>query len=66
MGGRLYENYPNEQEDFLLSMMQKLKSTGSPWEEIFAEAVSAQLFDKSEPLIIMISYTRIELPEDRH
>lgn len=37
---RLYENYPNGQEDLLLDMMQKLKSTGSPWEDIFAETVS--------------------------
>ncbi|RPD76324.1 hypothetical protein L226DRAFT_533439 [Lentinus tigrinus ALCF2SS1-7] len=34
----LYENYPNGQEDLLINMMQKLKSTGSPWEDIFAEA----------------------------
>ncbi|KAI0717992.1 hypothetical protein C8T65DRAFT_99370 [Cerioporus squamosus] len=34
----LYENYPNGQEDLLLNMMQKLKTTGSPWEDIFAEA----------------------------
>ena len=37
---RLYEFYPNGQEDTLLSMMQTLKATGDPWDAIFAPEVS--------------------------
>lgn len=39
--GRLYDFYPDGQEDILIDTMKMLKYTGDPWESVFNETVRA-------------------------
>lgn len=36
---RLYDEYPEGNEDILLDTMEMLKYTGDPWEDVFDEQV---------------------------
>lgn len=36
---RLYDFYPDGNEDLLIDTMKMLKTTGDPWEDVFKEEV---------------------------
>jgi len=46
---RLYDKFPNGEENLLLDTMKQLKITGLPWEKVFSEQVRCLLLFDTYP-----------------